>query len=204
MIKRKRNNVRTALKGFSLAETALSVFIVSVGLVVIVNLMGSSLRSTFSGRDIVIASALAQEGVELVRNVRDSDMAAGGDGFNHFDNNVHCQVQWDNDPSSDITCHGAKSLSDYKLKLDAGTGTYVAAGASDGKYYRYVYVNRQNGAPNRIATVRSFVFWAGKVGSATINPADTFSDFGNTGSSSNCNLTHLCVFTETYLTSWKN
>jgi prepilin-type N-terminal cleavage/methylation domain-containing protein len=60
-------------KGFSLMEVMLAVFVLSVGLVAIIGLISSSIRNSIDSRDTIIASELAQEGVELVRNIRDNN-----------------------------------------------------------------------------------------------------------------------------------
>lgn len=66
-------------KGFSIGEVILSVFIVATVLVIIVSVMSTTLRTFFEDRDIVIATNLSQEGVELVRNIRDNDFVSGND-----------------------------------------------------------------------------------------------------------------------------
>lgn len=65
-------------KGFSFAETLLSAFVLSVGLITIVLLITRSTAHSIELRDATIASQLSQEGLELARNVRDTNLAAGG------------------------------------------------------------------------------------------------------------------------------
>lgn len=188
------------LKAFSMPEVILSVFILSIGLVTIVAVMVGSLRFAMNNRDTIIATELAQEGTELVRNVRDNDVASGGTGFTSFSGNRHCFISW----NSGLTCNGSKgTLSRYTLAY-AG-GMYQHGPGASGKFSRYVYINYTGGANER-ATVRSFVFWGGNVPgstSSTIDPADTLTSFENSGNVSGCNLAHLCVFTETFLTPWR-
>ncbi|MFZ3031731.1 MAG: hypothetical protein WA082_01725 [Candidatus Moraniibacteriota bacterium] len=187
-----------SLKAFSMPEVLLSVFILSIGLVTIVAVMAGSLRAALGSQNTIIATELAQEGTELVRNVRDNDFVAGGTGFSDFGGH-HCRI----DLSSPLTCSGSKgALSQYALGYSGGVYA-TSVGASE-KFYRYIYINYTGGSNER-ATVRSFVFWGGDVYGAlpAINPANTLSSFEGSGNTAGCNSTHLCVFTETFLTPWK-
>src|SRR3990172_3491439 len=81
-------------KAFSLGEVILAGFVLTVGLLSISALITKSLQNSFENRDAIVAILLAQEGVELVRNVRDNNLAAGGTGFVAFDSsgNKHCRI----------------------------------------------------------------------------------------------------------------
>ena len=186
-----------SLKAFSMPEVILSVFILSVGLVSVVAVMSGSLRHSLTSRDEIIASGLAQEGIELVRNNRDNDFTvAGHNGFTHFGVNRHCRVDWDDLVTADLTCYASKTLDDYRLVYSGGLYSNTEG---SGKYYRYIYVRFRETAGTDRATVRSFVFWENSVATA----AATLASFANNGTTSSCNLEHACVFTETFLTAWK-
>jgi type II secretory pathway pseudopilin PulG len=68
--------INDRLAGFSLLETIVVLFIVSVGLLGIVNLTISSLKAQTLNRNTLIAYQLSQEGLELIRNVRDNNWLA--------------------------------------------------------------------------------------------------------------------------------
>lgn len=61
-------------KGFSLLELVLAMFVLTMGIVGVMVLISSTMRVSMDTRNSVIASGLAQEGVELVRNIRDNNM----------------------------------------------------------------------------------------------------------------------------------
>ena len=61
-------------KGFGLLEVIISMLIVSIGLVGILSLASMSLKGSSLSRDRLIASGLAQEGIEIVRDVRKSNV----------------------------------------------------------------------------------------------------------------------------------
>ncbi len=60
-------------KGFSLIGVIISTFIVSVGLVAILSLANISLKGSSTGEMRLIASGLAQEGIESIRDIRRSN-----------------------------------------------------------------------------------------------------------------------------------
>lgn len=182
------------LKGFSTPEVLLSVFVVSIGLITIMTVMSQSLRYSYKNQDTIIATDLAQEGIELVRNVRDNDFASGGDGFNDptvFSNaNKHCRIDW-NDASTSLDCQGSQgSTSRYYLQYSGNPSTYAHSGVEEQRYSRYIFID-YDASGGEHALVRSFVFW----GDAPFPPAN--------GNSSTCTTANSCVFSETFLTAWK-
>lgn len=60
-------------KGFSLIETLVALTILLVAVVGPISLIGDSLHRIYYAKDEIVAIGLAQEGVELVRRVRDTN-----------------------------------------------------------------------------------------------------------------------------------
>lgn len=65
-------------KGFTLVETLAAVTILSLAITGPIHLIGNSLHKIYYARDQAIAINLAQEGVEMVRQARDSNRLGGG------------------------------------------------------------------------------------------------------------------------------
>ena len=65
--------------GFTLLEVMMAVFIIGVGLVGIASLIAQNARVQYFNKNSIIASQLAQEGLELVRNIRDTNWLIGND-----------------------------------------------------------------------------------------------------------------------------
>jgi len=63
-------------KGFSLIEVLLSVFIITVAVLGLYNGINYSYNSIEKAKDKFVASYLAEEGIELVKNLRDSNYIA--------------------------------------------------------------------------------------------------------------------------------
>ena len=172
--------------GFSFGETLLAAFVLSVGLLGVVKLFQVSTSQSFVLRDAIIASQLAQEGIELVRNVRDNNFAAGNDGFDSFSSNPHCYID-----ANDMALNCFANQNDTsRYTLTYTGGIYVATNGS-GKFRRYIRIEFNDGS-NPSANVKSFVVWGG----AALPPAN--------GSTANCTLLNKCAYTETTLTNWKS
>ena len=60
-------------KGFSLLEIMVSIFVLLVGILGVSNVVLSTILTHTLNKDRLVASYLAQEGVELVRNMRDTN-----------------------------------------------------------------------------------------------------------------------------------
>jgi len=191
MVRKSLTSIRTS-RGFSIPEVLLSLLVLSIGIMTIVSILSKSLVYSYDTRDTIVATELAQEGVELVRNVRDNDFASGGDGFDNptvFDNaQKHCRIDW-NDPDDALDCNANQgAASRYYLQYSGGL--YAHVNVTIERYSRYVYIDYTNNAQGERALVRSFVYWG------SFMPP-------NTGDSANCTPANKCVFTETFLTSWK-
>jgi hypothetical protein len=177
-------------------EVLLSVFVLSVGLMTIVAVINGSLDYSYETRDKIIATGLAQEGIELVRNVRDnnfSPIVAGGDGFpaSNFDTSKeHCRVDWD-DAVGNLNCQNNRgAASRYYLQYSGGLYSHVNAQRE--RYSRFIFIDYNDSGGNKRALVRSFVFWG------------EFSEnrIPDTGNPANCGASPTCVYTETFLTAW--
>lgn len=64
-------------KGFSLIEAIVAIFVLSVGVVAVVQLFASTASQSRENSRYLTATALAQEGIELVRVVRNDNVVNG-------------------------------------------------------------------------------------------------------------------------------
>lgn len=60
-------------KGFTLLEVIIAIFIITIGITGAVNLINYSISNTIVSRSQVVAVNLAQEGLEVVRAIRDTN-----------------------------------------------------------------------------------------------------------------------------------
>ena len=60
-------------RGFTIIELVVAIFIITIGLVAAASLMSYSISAVIIGKSQIIATDLAQEGLEVVRNIRDNN-----------------------------------------------------------------------------------------------------------------------------------
>lgn len=186
-------------KGFYLVEAIIALFLISAGLLVAVELLSKITYNSFTDRDNIAATMLAQEGVELVRNLRDNNFATGKGAF---------EVNFGMTPSD--TCIMANAITSlqslncspsgadfYKLFLNADKYYVHTVGGTPTKFQRRISIrysdaNGPLGANNtNYAIVTSLVTWKGDASSINI---------GNV--SSDCTASKGCSYVQVNLTRW--
>ncbi len=138
-------------KSFSLIETIVAISILTIGILGISFLISSQIASVLFSENKLIAAYLAQEGIEIVRNIRDESWLNGKD--------------WD----SNINLDGATTTKlDYKsseipdtslsscapLKFD-GNDLYNCSSGNDTPFTRKIFVSKSGDKMK----IRVTVFW---------------------------------------------
>ncbi|MFZ2975679.1 MAG: hypothetical protein WA055_03605 [Candidatus Moraniibacteriota bacterium] len=170
--------------GFSFIEVILAVFLISTGMIAVMSLMSSSLRDSMDSRDQIVGVLLSQEGIELVRNLRDNNWANDRDTFDTdiiysgfpLSSADNCRIH----SGSIISCGGS-----YVLSFGSSDNDYNHSSGTPTKFQRRIQVDYY-GADKNSAEITSIVIWGG------IFPA----------SLNNCNSSAKCAYTKTILTRW--
>lgn len=191
-----RTKNKKTLKGFSLGEVLLSIAVLTVGILPMLGALVGALNTSLDGQETVIASGLAQEGAELVLNVRDNGVLAANDAFAAFQpGNRTCRIDYDdivlaNPLVNDIDCSSPGFDSTfYDLLVPSGLYAHDSNVGTSGKFKRKIFINYTVG-PNK-ATVVSAVYW-----SPSYIP--TAADVGT-----DCVSSRMCVRTSVTLLPWK-
>lgn len=174
-------------KGFSFLEVMITIAVLSVGILGVLALVSSSMRYSMNARDSIIASELAQEGIELARNVRDNNFIThSSDPFYDF---ITSPPAWpgmnrykiDYDDAT-LNYIGASC----RLYYNASTGLYAHswAGTTLTKFQRQIIVDPYGTSDRKIT---SMVSWGSSL-SATC---------------ALCTYAKKCVCVEDILTAWK-
>lgn len=173
-------------RGFSMIEVIISIFLIIVGIIASVELISKSLKDSMDSRDQLIAVGLAQEGVELVRNVRDNNWLTGLipiDNFRYIKNgDCRTDINYEYGVDGDIRCF--KVDDDFKLYIDSN-GLYVheIVGTSPSRFKRKLIISGSDDSRSII----SMVSW------------------GNNGfplDKTGCSTAKKCVYAETSLSVW--
>jgi hypothetical protein len=209
-----KKNTRTK-KGFSIGEVLVAMFILLVGIVDAVFLTVRSVDDLGNSRDVVVATLLAQEGVELVRNVRDNNVTEDCSGVRCTAFNSRVGYAFPSGVASSAWCTAGYTLS--------GANALRCTGSSDGA----LYLNESSGfythdtginLVNIKGLKRKIHINYGYIG-GTGDPSDQYADvtsvvvfgdgeFPSAGDVANIESTCLksnnCAYAQTRLTSWIN
>ncbi|MFA5777502.1 MAG: prepilin-type N-terminal cleavage/methylation domain-containing protein [Parcubacteria group bacterium] len=163
--------------GFSFIEVLISVFVLSIGITAAITLMAGNIKNSIDSRDSIIASELAQEGVELIRNVRDNNFLTNPeDVFNGFAND-DCIISY----NSNLSCGGSLNYA-----LNYNSGYYTHSGGDATKFLRRINITSDPGGSGG-KLVTSTTWWN-----------------GNSDPPVDCNMAAKCIYVENILTDWKN
>jgi Tfp pilus assembly protein PilV len=113
---RKTKNKKISQKkypAFSFIEVMMAIFVIAIGILGTFTPLEKAIIQSHESRNQIAASLLAQEGIELIRNLRDNSALQGNKAFEKFPNNDNtgCTV----DVDSDLDC----SATDYKINESA-------------------------------------------------------------------------------------
>ena len=137
-------------KAFTLIEILIAITVITIGVVGSYAAITKVASITFSNLDRFIASRLAQEGIEIVTNIRDANWVKKVDWKNGLSDGDHL-VQYDQEE--------LLTYSDTPLKINSdGFYSYDPAGSST-KFTRKVTITPIN--PDAIK-VKVQITWSGK------------------------------------------
>jgi type II secretory pathway pseudopilin PulG len=119
-------------KAFSLIGIIVTIFVVSVGLMGILGLSSSSLKGASLSKNRLIASGLAQEGIEVIRNIRKLN-TEWDDWYNSIVNGDY-RVQYDSS--------ALMAFSETPLKLDPASGLYQYDSGENSIFYRKITLTK--------------------------------------------------------------
>jgi len=139
------------------------------------SLMSSSLKDSIGSRDQIIGVLLSQEGIELVRNLRDNNWANSRDTFDSSNFPVN------DDMDCSITLTSAIQT----------TPIYTISGMPN-KFQRKIQVDYDDNTIKNTAEITSVVIWGGSGSNFPTNPI----------TQTNCNTATKCAYTSTTLTRW--
>jgi len=122
-------------QGFSLIEVIIAIFVITIGIVAVVNLISSAIGSVAISESQVIATNLCQEGLEVVRNIRDSNWEKA-ESWNNGLSNGNYRIEYNS--------NALLALSDNPaLKLNSN-GYYQYSSGNDTLFHRKITINNIN------------------------------------------------------------
>lgn len=149
----------TFVRGFTLIETLFAVLIFSASLVALIAVSARGLAATSTSREEIVARYLAQEGIEVVRNIRDTNYLNPG-------------IDWLSAISDTCTpeCHvvtgsgeapGLAPDGNVPYYFDSTTGEYSTATGGSGSYRGTITVITSDSNPDEVKVI-SRIEWVAK------------------------------------------
>lgn len=160
-------------KGFTILELIGTIFIISIGLIGIINIIPLVLSTASTNSSQLIAAYLAQEGMEIVRNIRDGNWLEQNSWDEGLTNcSTGCEVDYlcttvedpsPTNPNPNVQ-HCFRSYgSGAFLKIDSTNGFYKynCPACSDTQFKRQITIQPDPLNPNNILIVKVNVSWEG-------------------------------------------
>lgn len=142
-------------KGFSLMEVIVAVAIITTALIAVISLVNFSVSGIRGGGSTIIAVSLAQEGLEIVRNIRDNNWLI----YKRAPDNWRDDLG-DNDWRVQYDQLGLLFFSNIPLKIDSN-GFYQYNNGDDTLFYRTITIEHIPGDDTQIKVI-SEVTWQEK------------------------------------------
>lgn len=124
-LKKNLKKSKTCQSGFGLIEVTISIYILIMGLLGIMSLLHQSLKAQHINENTLVAAQLAQEGVELVRNIRDNNWLS--DNSSDWKTDIIGGVGGDVDQAFVIDYLGRTSISPVSGVDDPDAKLYINA-----------------------------------------------------------------------------
>ncbi|MFA9262748.1 MAG: hypothetical protein ACEQSB_05400 [Undibacterium sp.] len=188
------------IPAFTIAEVMLAGFVLTVGIISVMSLFIASQQSARDTRSVIVATNLAQEGIEVARNIRDNNIAyrvlnscgtnwtGSCDPFNGFPNAMR-----------HLNYNSASFISGGNDWLSYNGSGFLAHGAGSGTFFvRYIKVSHTGASET--ARVQSFVSWQSSTYDDYQNPVPQLNGGNPTAW---CIPSNRCVYTEALLSAWK-
>ena len=143
--------------GFSIVEIIVAIFIISMGLIGVLSLVVQNIQAQRISKNILIASQLAQEGLELTRVQRDNNWI---DGESWFCTNI---VGKGASATFSIYFNGSEIVidnDDVDAELNIEDGFYVHGGGGD--YSGFNRVISASNTSEEASTISCIVQWKEK------------------------------------------
>ncbi len=185
-LKSKNEKVKTSRAGFTLVETIVAVGVISVGFVGTLVILSRSSSQADILKDRIIAAHLAEEGIEVVRNIRDSNWLEPSSGWRDgLADTANAIVSYDSE-SLTIEPDSAKWCLTYVLIETDGFYKYKHAISCNTTFKRHIvlttktmesYPWESDPAKLEYLEIKSVVTWEEKGQTKTITAIDNFYDW---------------------------
>jgi len=166
MAMKRSNNRAINSKSFTLMEAIVAIFVITTGIVGVLGLVTQTIASSTFSKDKLIAAYLAQEGIEIVRNIRDTNWLNNLTWDTNLDlGDFQADYSSSNLTSCSAPCdYGSPGTNLQFLKIDGGFYKYSPLG-TETKFKRKITISKADVAdtpPYYRKNIKVEVFWQEK------------------------------------------
>ena len=153
--------VKMIERGFTLLEMLVAIFVITVGLIGGMSAILQTLTLFSFSSSRLTAAYLAQEGIEIVRNIRDTNWLEAGTAVNDWDEGLTnclngCIVGYNHSYGPDLIDPNLPAFADQFLNID-GNSFYSYSPGDPTKFQRKIIIQKTD--PDRL-DVRVEVIWS--------------------------------------------
>ena len=123
-------------KGFGILEVVVATGIITVGLVAVISFITQSYYVSQVNKNKFAATMLAQEGIELTRNVRDSNWVGGFSWNQNIVGDGTYRIEMDTGGNVNIV--NVNGIDDVLSRLKINNGLYQYSSGTDTIFYRLI------------------------------------------------------------------
>ncbi len=125
--------------GFGILEVVVSIGIITIGMIGVLSLIVQNTQVYYVNKSRYTAVMLAQEGIELVRNIRDSNWRTGADWNSSIVGDGSYRIESNAGTISLLDVDGSPAIDnlDARLKMDS-SGIYQHTNGDNTPYYRII------------------------------------------------------------------
>ena len=148
-------------KGFSLIEVLVSLTILTLGIASISMLMLSNIKNSQEAKNQIVAMGLAQEGIEIVRNMKDNNLTFSTD-VKNSDTSSDFFVEPSASFANMLTPAGGHVNDDANKRLGLDSNSmykHYLSGDTPTKFYRKIVISISVVDSKNVSTVTSVVSW---------------------------------------------
>ncbi len=180
-------------RGFTLIETLVAITIFTFSIVAMITVLGGGLKDTNFAKNKMTASFLAQEGIEVMRNIRDtfvlydensigwSDFITHINNCNTASNQYGCFIHLEdliytepNKPITQVEIEPCDNSLCTELEFHESTGSYDYNNGNPSGFFRGIYVEQISA--KEIAIISS-VYWKAGSGTQRVSFVDYLSNW---------------------------
>lgn len=165
LFKKKSIGRKMEQRGFTILELIITIFVFTVGVLGVYGVSQSSIYSVRYLNDRSNAIYLCQEGVEIIKNLRDGNFLVQPSPLpwdSGLETTGYYEVDYHTVNLATAACSGSCSYNDMKLlKLDSDKFYSYTAGVTNTKFKRKIYLERV-GLPDDYLKVIVTVYWRDK------------------------------------------